>query len=154
MIITNTNIDNLDDLKSVAKSVASEISVGSVICLTGDLGVGKTMFTKFLISEICGCDIEVNSPTFNILQIYDADLSNDNISCNEKKFQIYHYDFYRLKDANEVINLDLEYAVQNAITIIEWPQIANDIINSIAIPSKIIRLNLYFENGMRNIVQV
>ncbi len=169
MIITDTNISDFADLKSVAESVARAVGVGHVVCLTGDLGAGKTMFARFLISAVYGRDVEVNSPTFNILQIYDADVCGDLSFCaginvseskfadenfGEKNFPIYHYDFYRLENVDEVINLDLDYAARNALTIIEWPQVADEFISGIFAPEKIIRLEIYFKNDARFIRQI
>ena len=115
------NLNSIDDTNKFAFDFSKKLSVGSVVCLSGDLGSGKTTFCKALINSLIGKDIDVVSPTFNLLNIYNSD-----------KFDIYHYDFYRLNAADEVFNLDIDYAFDNAITLIEWPDIANDIINRLA----------------------
>ena len=67
---------------------------------------------------------------------------------------IYHYDFYRVSDENELINLDLEYALRNTITIIEWPDIARNFINSIVKHEDQIDLHLFFDGKDRFIQQI
>ena len=127
-----------------AKNLSVKITIPSVILLSGTLGTGKTTFVKYFINNLLGTDdIDVDSPTFNILQIYDR----SNIT-------IYHYDFYRVSDENELINLDLEYALRNTITIIEWPDIARNFINSIVKHEDQIDLHLFFDGKDRFIQQI
>lgn len=143
MIINKTNINTLEQLGNVANIVANNITLPSVVLLTGTLGSGKTTFAKFLISTISGCNIDIISPTFNILQIYE-----------ENNILIYHYDFYRLKSEMELVNLDLDYALMHAITIIEWPDIAKNFINSYLPKEKQTHLKLFTEDNKRFIQQI
>lgn len=144
MIINKVNISKLSSLDNFAKNLSVKITIPSVILLSGTLGTGKTTFVKYFINNLLGTDdIDVNSPTFNILQIYDR----SNIT-------IYHYDFYRVSDENELINLDLEYALRNTITIIEWPDIARNFINSIVKHEDQIDLHLFFDGKDRFIQQI
>tara|TARA_B000000565_G_scaffold122512_1_gene92225 strand:+ start:222 stop:566 length:345 start_codon:yes stop_codon:yes gene_type:complete len=83
-----------------------------VITLSGPLGVGKTTFAKFLISNLVNEYIEVTSPTYNIIQSYRR---FDGI-------EILHMDFYRLNDKTNIYDLDIIDAFQKAISIIEWPE--------------------------------
>ena len=83
-----------------------------MITLSGPLGVGKTTFAKFLISNLANEYIEVTSPTYNIIQSY-------------KRFdgtEIFHMDFYRLNDKTNIYDLDIIDAFQKSISIIEWPE--------------------------------
>jgi len=144
MIINKVNISKLSSLDNFAKNLSVKITIPSVILLSGTLGTGKTTFVKYFINNLLGTDdIDVDSPTFNILQIYDR----SNIT-------IYHYDFYRVSDENELINLDLEYALRNTITIIEWPDIARNFINSIVKHEDQIDLRLFFDGKDRFIQQI
>ncbi len=144
MIINKVNISKLSSLDNFAKNLSAKITIPSVILLSGTLGTGKTTFVKYFINNLLGTyDIDVDSPTFNILQIYDR----SNIT-------IYHYDFYRVSDENELINLDLEYALRNTITIIEWPDIARNFINSIVKHEDQIDLHLFFDGKDRFIQQI
>ena len=101
-----------------AKKFQEKIKLGDVIFLHGEIGVGKTTFVRYLINhfqKINNLELtEVTSPTFNILNEYEIN-----------KIQINHYDLYRLKDLEELADLNLFSNNQNLITIIEWPQIIN-----------------------------
>ena len=137
------SINTLYDLKSFAKLIVHDMASPVVILLNGTLGAGKTTFAKFLISEILGHYTDVVSPTFNMLQIY-----------KENDFLIYHYDLYRIENEMELVNLDLDYALENAITIIEWPDIAQNFIDSVVKKDKQISLRIFFENGKRFIQRI
>ena len=112
-------------MKFILKSVAEThlfaakfrdfLKIGDIICLHGNLGAGKTAFAQGLI-KACNPEIsEVVSPTFNLVQIYEG----------VGKFfagEIWHFDFYRLKDFNEVYEIGLEEDLAYGISIIEWPE--------------------------------
>ena len=118
-IATSSDIIDLSSEKKteeLANRVLKKIQIGHVIFLYGEMGVGKTTFIKYLINGLQKENklelSEVTSPTFNLLNEYQI---------NEVK--INHYDLFRLKSPIEVDNLDLFSDIQNAITVIEWPQI-------------------------------
>lgn len=123
-------INNLEDTKKLAEEIADKINIGEVITLKGTLGAGKTFFTNCFINYLMKKnnlkEVEVASPTFNIVKEYPL---ND--------YSIYHFDLYRLKNKNELYELDIENCFENGITLIEWPEIAEDIIYNIAIEIKI-----------------
>lgn len=123
-------INNLEDTKKLAEEIANKINTGEVITLKGTLGAGKTFFTNCFINYLMKKnnlkEVEVASPTFNIVKEYQL---ND--------YSIYHFDLYRLKNKNELYELDIENCFENGITLIEWPEIAEDIIYNIAIEIKI-----------------
>ena len=112
--------------KIFAHNLAKTLKKGDIITFTGDLGCGKTFLCREIIQYFCGTNINVVSPTFNLLQTYQA-----------PNFTIYHFDLYRLKSQNELYELGIEDAFQNDICLIEWPQIIEAIL-----PKPIIRLDL------------
>jgi tRNA threonylcarbamoyladenosine biosynthesis protein TsaE len=89
--------------------LASVLEAGQVICLAGDLGAGKTLLVQGLASAL-GIEEIVNSPTFTILNVYEA------------SFPIYHFDLYRLDYAEELFDIGFyEYTEAAGLAIIEWP---------------------------------
>ena len=108
-------INNIEDTKKLASIVARIVKKGDVICLNGDLGAGKTTFTKYFAKSL-GIDEIVNSPTFNIIKCY----FNKNIN-------LYHIDAYRLEDNSFDIGLD-EYIYGDGVCVIEWGVFIKDLI--------------------------
>ena len=111
-------VKSLEHLNFLSKKVADQLVQNDCIFLIGEIGVGKTTFTRFLINylqEKNGEKItEVLSPTFNLL--YEYDLNN---------IKIMHYDLYRIKDESELKHLGIFSDKQDTIKIIEWPQFIN-----------------------------
>ena len=109
-------IKSLDHLNSLSEKVADHLKEKDCIFLTGEIGVGKTTFTRYLINYLQKKEgskaTEVLSPTFNLLYEYDL-----------KKYKIMHYDLYRLKNEKELSNLGIFQENENAIKIIEWPSL-------------------------------
>ena len=109
-------IKSLEQLNSLSKKVADQLKEKDHIYLTGEIGVGKTTFTRYLINYLQKKEgsktTEVLSPTFNLLYEYDL-----------KKCKIMHYDLYRIKDEKELNNLGIFQENENAIKIIEWPSL-------------------------------
>ena len=106
-------IKSLENLNSISKKVADQIKVNDIIYLLGEIGVGKTTFTRYLINYLQKKEnlkvTEVLSPTFNLLYEYDL-----------KNFKIMHYDLYRIKENKELKNLGKFSGGENTIKIIEW----------------------------------
>lgn len=100
----------------LAHRLAQFLRPQDILTLHGPLGAGKTAFARALIQALCGADIEVPSPTFNLLLTYDSD-----------RAPIFHYDFYRLEDPEEVWELDIEDAFHEGITLIEWVERLEDL---------------------------
>ena len=109
-------VKSLEHLKSFSQKIADKLTKNDCIFLIGEIGVGKTTFTRYLINylqEKNGEKItEVLSPTFNLL--YEYDLNN---------IKIMHYDLYRVKDESELKHLGIFSDQQETIKIIEWPQL-------------------------------
>lgn len=91
----------------LAENIESEHFPGMVICLNGELGSGKTVFTKAFASAL-GITDDVTSPTFNIIKEY-----------NNGELPLYHMDVYRLDGNVNELGLD-EYFEGNGVTIVEW----------------------------------
>ena len=107
-------IDLLDEseTQALARSLAKLFKNGEQIALKGDLGTGKTVFARAFIQALCGLDTEVPSPTFTLLQIYDT----------ENGGEIFHFDLYRIENADEAIELNIDDAFTDGISLIEWPE--------------------------------
>jgi len=116
--IKNSKIDisSEETTRELAEDFSNYLIGGEVIFLYGEMGVGKTTFVKYLINQFQIKKklriTEVTSPTFNLLNEYEAD-----------DLIIKHYDLFRLKDKTEIKNLDLFDKNQNTITLIEWPEL-------------------------------
>ena len=110
------NISKEKDTKLVAEKLCKLINIGDFILLTGNLGVGKTTFIKYIINSLQRINrqkiSEVPSPTFNITNEYQI-----------KKISIKHYDLYRIKNEKELDNLGIQENLKKQITLIEWPEI-------------------------------
>ena len=109
------NISKEKDTRLVAERLSRLINLGDFILLTGNLGVGKTTFTKYIINSLQRINrqeiSEVPSPTFNITNEYQI-----------KKILIKHYDLYRIKNEKELINLGIQENLKKQITLVEWPE--------------------------------
>ena len=105
-----------EDTIQFAKDLSKNISYGSTIFMIGDLGSGKTTFTKWFASGL-GYSNEVQSPTYPILNEYS----------HSKNF-IYHFDLFRLKSVSEFLEIGgIEYlSIVNGICIIEWPELIDN----------------------------
>lgn len=102
------------DTMELAENIESEKFPGMVICLNGDLGSGKTVFTKGFAHGL-GID-EITSPTFTIIKEY-----------NTGELPLYHMDVYRLEDASEDVGIE-EYFDKGGVTIIEWSDMIKEIL--------------------------
>ena len=111
---------DLIGLEHFCEDVSQNIKIGDIICLFGELGSGKTTFTRNLIKSIYKRNklekpISIKSPSFPILLTYEV---ND--------FEIYHYDLYRISKSNELAQINIFEKLHNSITLIEWPEIILD----------------------------
>ena len=121
---------NLKDLDNLSKIIANKCFSGMFIGLIGDLGTGKTQFTKFLVKNLGGSEDEVTSPTFTLLNEYET-----------QKFKIYHFDLYRLNSIDELEEIGYEdfFYFKNSVIVVEW---IDRIIA--AIPDEYIILNFFY----------
>lgn len=105
-------------MEQLASQLAAMSRVGDVLTLTGDLGAGKTTFARAFIAALPGGKgIEVTSPTFTLLQTYSL-----------RDVEVWHYDLYRLEMEDELYELGFEDAFLQAITLIEWPERAGELL--------------------------
>jgi len=102
-----------EDTQELAENIESEKFPGMVICLTGELGSGKTVFVKGFAKAL-EVKETITSPTYNIIKEY-----------KDGEMPLYHMDLYRLDDRKEDIGL-LDYFNKDGICIIEWPEMMED----------------------------
>ena len=111
-------VKSLEHLNSLSQKVADKLDKNDCIFLIGEIGVGKTTFTRYLINHLQEKNgekiTEVLSPTFNLLYEYDL-----------KEIKIMHYDLYRIKNEKELKHLGIFLDKQDTVKIIEWPQLIN-----------------------------
>lgn len=110
-------IHSEDSMAEFAHNFASSLKRGDVVVFKGGLGAGKSFVCRHIIQYLMQKKVNVISPTFNLLQIYERD-----------DYSIYHYDLYRLKNFEEVFELGIEDALTNNICLIEWPEIIESIL--------------------------
>ena len=106
-------LNNLDETREFAREFAKTLHAPVTVALHGDLGMGKSEIARTIIKTLRGEDTVVPSPTFTLVQNYDG---------------ISHFDLYRINDASELAEIGLQYAIDNDITLIEWPDIAKNIL--------------------------
>ena len=126
------DLKNIDETRAFAREFAHRLHAPCVVALHGDLGMGKSEIARTIIQELRGAYTVVPSPTFTIVQNYDG---------------ISHFDLYRVMDKSELVEIGLEYAIQNDITLIEWPEIAADML-----PENTIHIFITGNGDGRNIV--
>tara|TARA_B100000035_G_C20556596_1_gene360636 strand:+ start:57 stop:500 length:444 start_codon:yes stop_codon:yes gene_type:complete len=109
-------VKSLDHLNSLSRKIGDKLKSSDCIYLIGEIGVGKTTFTRYLINYLQEKEglkkTEVLSPTFNLLYEYEY-----------KNYKIMHYDLYRIIDEKELNQLGIFSDSQNTVKIIEWPNL-------------------------------
>lgn len=111
-----------EDTFTIGKKLAETVRPGEIYTLNGDLGVGKTVFTKGLAAGL-GIKEPVTSPTFTILQEYESG-----------RLQLYHFDVYRIGDPEEMDEIGYEdYFYGHGICLIEWAELIEELIPEEAI---------------------
>ncbi|SLN30572.1 tRNA (adenosine(37)-N6)-threonylcarbamoyltransferase complex ATPase subunit type 1 TsaE [Roseisalinus antarcticus] len=111
--------DATDDLGA---RFAPVLGPGDVLLLSGAIGAGKTAFARALIQARLGRPEDVPSPTFTLVQTYDAPAKPRAPAC-----EIWHADLYRLTGPGEAVELGLEEAFTDAICLVEWPDRLGDL---------------------------
>ena len=105
------------DTYELGEKIGQMAKPGMVISLTGDLGVGKTVFTQGLAKGL-GIEEPVNSPTFTIVQVYE-----------EGRLPLYHFDVYRIGDIEEMDEIGYEdYFYGEGVCLIEWADLIREIL--------------------------
>lgn len=111
-IKTNSEKETIE----LGKKIASNLKKGMIIVLTGDLGSGKTKLTEGILTYF-GLQDEISSPTFTIVNEYDA-----------KDFKIFHFDVYRLSDVDEFFAIGGEEYFEKGVSIVEWGEMIEEIL--------------------------
>ena len=119
-------------IAELAKKFSQTLKKGDVVFLHGEIGVGKTTFIRHLINHFQKNNhlnlTEVTSPTFNLVNEYDV-----------ASLKIQHYDLYRLTNSSEINNIGLLEKHKEILTLIEWPEKIEKIIEN--------KIDLFFEYG-------
>jgi len=100
-----------DETADLATRLTPLLRPRDVILLKGDLGTGKSTFARALIQSLCKGNIDVPSPTFTLVQTYEA-----------SAFTLWHFDLYRLQHPEEIFELGIEEAYEGGVSLIEWPE--------------------------------
>lgn len=104
------------DLLPAATFLKERLKPGSVVCFNGEMGAGKTTFIKVLLREM-GLKGEVDSPTFALVNEYRL----------PDGLPVFHFDFYRLNNAQEALDIGLEdYLDAGGICLMEWPELVEE----------------------------
>ena len=134
-------INSIEEMWDFAKDLVKYCKPNQVIALNGDLGAGKTTFTKG-IGQALGVERVINSPTFTIMKIYDVTNHVNDIK------KLYHLDVYRIGSSNDDFELE-EYFYQNGLTIIEWANIIEDLL-----PEDTWVINIYRLSDVKRLVEL
>lgn len=102
--------------EDVAARVAPLLRRGDCILLEGSVGAGKSTFARSLIRSLLTVAEDIPSPTFTLIQTYET-----------PDFDIWHCDLYRLSNTQELVELGLEDAFSDAVSLIEWPDRLGDL---------------------------
>lgn len=116
---------SFEETVALGEKVGSILGPGDVLCLSGDLGTGKTAFVNGVARSL-GITSYITSPTFTIVNEYQG------------KFPLYHFDVYRISGSDEMFDIGFEeYINSEGITVIEWGEIIGDIL-----PPELIKVNI------------
>lgn len=109
--MSKIQLNDIEDSKRLAKQLATRLRPGMLVYLSGELGAGKTTFTRLLL-EALGFSGRVQSPSFAIVLEYSFG-----------EHQVYHFDLYRLSSPIELEELGFrDYLAQGGIILVEWPE--------------------------------
>ena len=122
------------DTEALGRKAAAAAVKGDCFALYGTLGSGKSVFCRAFVRHLTDAR-EVPSPTFTLVQSYPA-----------KDFDIYHFDLYRLKSAEEIFELGMEEALYDGVCLIEWPEKMAGYL-----PEKAIEIEIRTDNNGRRI---
>lgn len=106
-----------DETKQIARTFATSLNRGDVVCLKGILGAGKTHFVKGIAAAFGIDETEVHSPTFTLIHEYKG------------RIPLYHFDCYRLKSVREALEIGIEeYLYGEGVSVIEWPERIQEVV--------------------------
>lgn len=111
------DVNSIEETTALGLSLGKMLNSGDIICLTGDLGTGKTHITKGIAQGLC-IDEYITSPTFTIVNEYDSG-----------RLKLYHFDVYRISDPDEIYAIGFDdYIFSDAVSIIEWANYIEEIL--------------------------
>ncbi|ATD55896.1 tRNA (adenosine(37)-N6)-threonylcarbamoyltransferase complex ATPase subunit type 1 TsaE [Clostridium chauvoei] len=111
------NVDSVESTTSIGYALGKVLKAGDIVCLTGDLGTGKTHITKGIAKGL-GIDEHITSPTFTIVNEYDSG-----------RLKLFHFDVYRVSDPDEIYAIGFDdYIFSDGVSIIEWANYIEDIL--------------------------
>ena len=144
MLKVNNQILNISELETIALKFSRQLNIGDIIFLQGELGAGKTTFSRFIINCLYKLNKKtkpksISSPTYPILLTY-----------NLSAFEIYHYDLYRIKNISELEEIDFFENISNSITLIEWPEILIDL----PFEKEHYHINLHLHSESKRIINI
>jgi len=129
---------DISETEALVVKLCENLEAGDIFLLKGELGVGKTTFSRFLINNLYKLNqlpkpSLIPSPTYPILLTYDL-----------KSYEVYHYDLYRIKHIRELEELDFFENIKDSITLVEWPELIIE--NKFLEKYYLINLDLYANN--------
>ena len=126
-------IKDLDHIEDAAREFIGEMGDDTVFAFYGKMGAGKTTFIKALC-KLLGVEDEVNSPTFAIINEYRSQTTAE---------LIYHFDFYRIKNPQEVLDIGYEdYVYSGHVCFMEWPELIENLL-----PDDAVKVTIEEEEG-------
>ena len=129
---------NEQETIKIAAQISKTAKAGTVFALYGTLGAGKSAFCRGFIQSLCPNVKDVPSPTFTILQTYEA---ND--------FDIYHFDMYRLKKEDEAFEIGIEDAFFEGVRLIEWPEKIGSLL-----PKNAIKITILIQEDQSRLITI
>lgn len=120
------NVNSIEETTNIGFQIGNLVNPGDIICLTGDLGTGKTHITKGIAKGLNINDI-ITSPTFTIVNEYDGG-----------RLKLNHFDVYRVNDPDEIYAIGFDdYIFSDAVSIIEWANYIEEIL-----PKNFLHINI------------
>jgi tRNA threonylcarbamoyladenosine biosynthesis protein TsaE len=116
-MMRHLDLANEPATERLGRQLAAAAETREIVTLSGALGTGKTVFARAFIRALVGARIEVPSPTFTLVQTYET-----------ARGVIWHFDLYRLVQADQVWELGFEDALADFVTLIEWPERLGDLL--------------------------
>lgn len=111
--------NSVGETEELGQRLAKTLYPGAVIAYTGDLGAGKTAFTRGLAAGL-GIDMQITSPTFTIVNEYEGG-----------RLPLFHFDMYRLGSSDELFDIGWEdYLARGGVCAVEWSEIVDDALES------------------------
>ena len=136
-MIKNIYLNNDQETREIGFKLGKLLKPGSIVCLIGDLGAGKTTMTQSL-AEALEVDDYITSPTFTIVNQYEG------------KMPLYHFDVYRIGCSEEMYDIGFEeYINGDGVCIIEWANIIEDIL-----PDEYLKIELNYKDMGREMTLI